>query len=170
MSESPREAREFTGPYGTARRVPRENFAQTTQLDCWIVTAPLWHRLWSQYVVSAITLADVPGMPPAVKHRPAATHELLVMALNPEHGHCDAARVGEARPLRLLLPANVCEQFIAPADDAVRDLVALCAHAVVDGVLCPETGDAPDRIRAEWRQTIHQTLDHGRDPHHGRAN
>jgi hypothetical protein len=34
----------------------------------------------------------------------------------------------------------------------------------------PDTGDAPDMIRADWQRYIHTTLDHHHDPQHGRLN
>lgn len=163
------EPAEWSGPYGTAKRIPRANYPDTTTtLDAWIITAPIWHPLWSQYMLALITLADVPGMPPAVIERPDATHQVIVMTLNPEHGPYDATTVREDT-LRFLRPGNIGEQFTA-TDDQAREIAALCVRACVDGVLSPETADAPDRIRAAWRSSIQKTVDHDRDPHHGRLN
>lgn len=116
-------------------------------------------------MLSVITLADVPGVPPAHKHREGVTHELMVLALDPGHGPYDAKRV---RPgsVYFLVP-GIAEQFTATDEDA-RPLAGLAANAVVDGLLCPETSGAPDRIRAQWRFAIDQTLAHTRDPHHKR--
>ncbi|GII88234.1 hypothetical protein Ssi03_62240 [Sphaerisporangium siamense] len=164
------ELTEVTGPYGTANRVPRANYEQDSPaaLDSWIITAPLWHPLWSQYRLLVITLAEVPGVPSATKHRPDVTHELMVLTLDPGHGPVQADQVRKGS-LRYLTPGNVDEQFTTTDDKAVK-LAELCVRAVVDGGLCPEAANAPDRIRAAWRQAIHQTLAHDRDPHHGRAN
>lgn len=159
------------GPYGTGARVPRTNntgAAAPATLDCWIITAPGWHPLWSQYALVAITLADMPGVPPAVKRAPGVTHELMVMTLNPDHGPYEAEQVREGS-LHFLGPGNVAEQFTATDAQAI-DLARLAAEAVVNGRLNPETADAPERIRETWRLAVHQTLDHDRDPHHGQAN
>lgn len=157
------------GPYGTAARVPRENISapHPATLDCWIINAPSYHPLWSQYTLTVITLADVPGVPPAKKRTPEMTHELMVMALNPEHGPYEAEQVGEGT-LHLLRPGNVAEQFTG-TDEQATELAALAAEAVVHGRLNPETGDAPDRIRREWSEAVHDTLEHFRDPNHGQA-
>jgi len=151
---------EWTGPYGTAHRIPRANYAATSPaaLDGWIITAPCWHPLWSQYLLSVVTLADVEGAPPANKRRADFTHELTVLALNPEYGPYTAATYGRDH-LRYLTPVNIAEQFTT-TDDQARDLAVLAAHACVQGVLNPETSDAPDRIRALWRTTITRTLEH----------
>jgi len=161
---------ELTGALGTAVRVPPANYRDDNLagLDCWIITAPSWHPVWSQYALAVVSLADFDGLPPAHKKRAGVTHELLVLALNPEHGPYDA-RTLRTGDLRHLEPVNICEQFTS-TDDQARHLAYLCVRAIVDGVLIPETGDAPDRIRAAWRSSIHQTLDHEHDPHHGHLN
>jgi hypothetical protein len=153
----------LTGPYGTAHRIPRDTYTDShpAGLDAWIITAPIWHPLWSQYNLGVVSLADIPGLPPANLQRPGVTHELSVVALNPEHGPYDAHNL-PTTGLRFLTPVNIAEQFTT-TDDQARHLARLCARAVVDGVLCPETGDAPDHIRALWHSVIHQTLEH---PHH----
>lgn len=158
---------ELTGPYGTARRIPRAAYSDShpAGLDGWIITAPCWHPLWSQYNLGVVSLADIPGLPPAKLHRPGVTHELSVAALDPDHGPYDARNLPPGG-LRFLTPINIAEQFTT-TDDQARRLAQRCARDVVYGVLIPETGDAPDRIRAAWRTSIHQTLDHAVDPHHG---
>jgi hypothetical protein len=169
---TPTEPDELTGPFGTAHRIPHTDYRDTQPagLDSWIITAPCWHPLWSQYNLGVVSLADFPGMPPARRQRPGVTHELSIVALNPEHGPYDARTISRTgQPLAFLLPVNIAEQFTT-TDDHARHLALLCARAVVDGILCPETADAPDRIRAAWRTSIHQTLEHQHDPHHGRLN
>lgn len=160
---------ELAGACGTAIRVPRSHYADNpATLDAWIITAPMWHPLWSQYMLSVITLADVPGMGPAVKERPDVTHQVIVVALNPDHGPYTPASVAEKK-IRYLTPGNIGEQFTA-TDQQALDMGVLCANAVVGGILCPETADAPERIRGFWAQSIQRTLDHARDPHHGSQN
>ncbi|MFF3891356.1 hypothetical protein [Streptomyces sp. NPDC001914] len=162
---------EASGPCGTAVRVPAETHADNPAvLDQWIITAPCWHPVWTQYLLGLISLADLPDTPPAHLQRPGMSHELVVFALNPEHGPYDAAAFTSQHAAECVLtPVNVVEQFTS-TDTQARNLTALCAKACTDGILTPETGDAPDRIRATWRSAIRQTLDHDVDPHHGRAN
>ncbi|OSZ58682.1 hypothetical protein OQI_20465 [Streptomyces pharetrae CZA14] len=148
---------ELTGHYGTARRIPPGNFAdKPAPVDAWIISAPHWHPLWWQYLLAVVSLADIPGLPPACKHRPAVTHELQVMALNPDHGPYYPHDAGPGT-LHHLTPVNIAEE-LATSDDQARRLAARCVQAAVDGILNPETADAPDRIRGAWRTYIDYTL------------
>ncbi|MGW0599939.1 hypothetical protein ACWD11_22685 [Streptomyces sp. NPDC002776] len=158
------------GAFGAAHRIPRHAYRNPAPatLDAWIITSPYWHPIWHQYQLAVISLADIAGAPPARLQRPGVTHEILVVALNPEHGPYTADDL-PADGLPFLTPINIAEQ-VTSTDHEARRLGALCVQAVVDGLLCPETADAPDRIRATWSTAIHQTLDHSRDPHHGRHN
>ncbi|MGW1039347.1 hypothetical protein [Streptomyces sp. NPDC002547] len=166
MTRHHTEPDELSGPYGTAHRIPPANYtANLAALDGWIITAPSWHPVWSQYLLDVISLDDTPGLPPARKYFPGATHELMVVVLNPDHGPYDARTFGAPDGLSFLAPVNIGEQFTG-TDEQARRLSFLSAQAVVAGLLCPETGDAPDRVRASWRASIHQTLTHNHDPHH----
>jgi hypothetical protein len=153
---------ELTGSYGTARRIPRTNYDVQATLDCWIITAPAWHPIWSQYALGLVSLADIPDLPPANRQRADVTHELHVVALNPEYGPYDARAIGTG-DLRYLTPVNIAEQFVA-TDEQACQLAQLCVRGVVDGLLVPETADAPERVRAAWHSSIHKTLAH---PDHG---
>lgn len=169
MATSP-EPNLLVGTHGTARRLADDSYraSHPAGLDSWILTGPRWHPVWYQYNLGLVSLADTPGLPPAKLQRPGVTHELTVVALDPDHGPYDARHLPDDG-LRFLTPVNIAEQ-VTTTDDHARELAFLCARAVVDGHLWPETGDAPDRIRAAWRSSIHQTLDHDRNPHHGHLN
>jgi hypothetical protein len=159
----------YTGQHGTAHRIPAATYTSTpATLDAWILTAPGYHPAWTQYLLALVTLADMPGIPTAHKQRPDTTHELIVMTLDPHPRPYDAPTL-HPENLRFLLPVNISEQVTA-TDDQARELTALCARAVCEGLLNPETADAPTAIRARWSSTIQQTIAHDRDPHHGRLN
>lgn len=168
MATSP-DANLLVGTHGIARRLPDTyRDSHPASLDTWILSGPRWHPVWFQYTLGVVSLADHPELPPAKRQRPDATHELSLFALNPEAGPYDARHLPD-EPLQFLTPVNIVEQFTT-TDDRARELAFLCARAVVDGRLWPETGDAPDHVRATWRNSIHQTLAHDHDPHHGRLN
>lgn len=158
---------EIKGPCGTATQleIPDEPWARQTA-DHWLLTAPMYHPLWSQYVLACVRLEDdVPGFPPPHRQFPGATHELLVVALNPEHGPYSREKLREPGDLKYLTPVNICHQFIA-TDAEMRAVVPLAARAVVHGALNPETGDAPERIRQEWLSSLVKALAHARGEEH----
>jgi hypothetical protein len=144
------------GPYGTAELVPRSRYAALSPavLAKWIISVPGWSPYWWQYALAVITLADLPGVPPVpagARRRKANTHELVVVALHPDHGPYTAAATPE--PLPVLLPFCIAEQF--EADDAAAVHIAEdAARAVCAGVLAPEKGDEPQRVIDTWRQWI----------------
>lgn len=145
------------GRAGTARPVPVDGTAPAT-LVAWVLTIPGAHPLWSQYILCVITLADLPGVPPATRSDPDHTHELMVMTLDPDHGPYGP---GGGWEFRLLPPGNVAEQWPGTDDDQARRVGEVCARAVCDGLLMPETAGAGDTVRAAWRAFIrgHLNLD-----------
>lgn len=146
---------------GHAEMRPINDAESPAALVCWIVTAPMYHPAWSQYALSVIRLADTPGVPPAVLRFPGATHELMVMALDPTRGPVTAT-TGQ---IGFLHPFNIVEQFEA-TDDEMRDLASLLVQAVVQGLLDPETSNGPERIRENWLTSAVKTLAHLRGEEH----
>lgn len=164
-----------SGPYGVSERVPLPSSAHNADLTTclYLITAPLYHPAWSQYVLSVVDLVtEKPGMPPANLHFPGATHELLVMAIDP------SKRDGRFSPITLieyftsgqrglyLSPVNIGHQFAA-TEEEMTNLAWLCGRAVILGQLNPETGDAPELIRESWLAACVQTLAHQRGEVHG---
>lgn len=157
---------ELSGPFGRAEPIPvpdRPDAAETVAE--WLITAPAYHPAWPQYALVVVRLRDdVPGFPAPHHQFEGTTHELIVMALDPGRGpHTTATLTGAALPY--LQPVNIVEQFIA-GDDEMRRLAELAATGVVNGVLMPETADAPDRVRAAWRASLTKTLAHIRGEVH----
>lgn len=161
---------EVSGPYGQAVNLEVPSSAPATLL-WWLITAPAYHPLWSQYVLSVVTLEDKPGVPPADLHYPGATHELLVLALNPGEppSRVTAEQLAEGveagKGFQYLTPVNVVHQFTA-SDDEMRQLAELACAGVVNGILNPETADAPERIREAWLTACIKTLAHIRGEEH----
>jgi hypothetical protein len=75
----------YAGRYGTAEPIPYDPAAPgcTETVAYWLLTAGIYHPLWHQYALAVVRLRDAPGYPPPVLRYPDATHELLVMALDP---------------------------------------------------------------------------------------
>jgi hypothetical protein len=146
---------EFSGSYGSAAAWPVPDHPSAAETVCsWILTHPQGHPLWTQYLLCVVRLRDdTPGFPPPHRQFQGSTHELLVVALNPDKGP------------PFLTPVNIVHQ-IEGSDDEARLLAAYAAWGVTVGALWPETADAPDRVRADWKSSLVKTLAHIRGEEH----
>lgn len=157
---------EHKGAYGTAVQLSLPDIPSAAEtVDAWLLTAPMYHPLWSQYMLGVVRLRKgIPGFPDPRYQFEGATHELNVVALNPEDGPYDPATYFD-RPYAFLTPVNIAEQFEA-TDDELRKLAWYAALGVVHGVANPETADAPTRIRESWKTMLVKTLAHLRGESH----
>jgi hypothetical protein len=154
------------GQYGKADPVHVPALPSAAETVCiWLVTAPGYHPLWSQYLMVVLRLRDdQPGFPPARHKFEGTTHELIVLALNPEAGEqtverLDSLYASGSGPAYLLGP-NVSEQFIA-TDEEMRGVAFLCVRAILQGLLNPDTDG-----RSAWLPAITKTLAHLRGELH----
>ena len=162
------------GPLGTAElvEVDQQLDGAATTVGTWLLTGA-WHPVWPQFILSAVTLTDVEGAPPAVLHFPGATHELMVVALNPgpvgspPHTAEQFAAGGFRGVGGYLEPIDVVHQLEA-TDAVVVELLELAARACVDGVLNPSTDDARPQLREAWLSALVRTLAHMRGEAHAR--
>lgn len=166
------------GPYGTVEFVemPSKDDPKLTKLaraaldvarGTWLITSPGWHPLWSQYVLSIVSLEDHPDFPPPVIKFHGATHELLLLAINPDH-QLTVEKVQnfcKTGNLPYLSPINISEQFEC-IDEEIQQIAWLAARAVVNGHLNPEVADAPTRIREDWLTACTKGLAHMRGEDH----
>jgi hypothetical protein len=155
------------GHYGHAERIELTGRPTEAETVChWIITAPSYHPLWQQYILAVVRLRDgQPGFPEPFHKFAGTTHELLVMAIQPDEGPYTAEQLQGMDAVPYLTPINIAEQFIA-TDDEMADMAGLAAAAVVHGALCPETADAPDRVRHSWLVSLTKTLAHLRGEVH----
>ena len=161
---------EEEGPYGRAVGLEMPDIPEAAETVCsWLITAPVWHPMWSQYLLAVVRLRDgVPGFVPPVRQFPGATHELLVVTLNPEHGPYTAEgmdRYHRSGNLPTLSPVNVAEQ-IEGTDAEATELAKLAVWAIVHGHLEPESSNGAQRIRAAWKSSLIKTLAHIRGEEH----
>lgn len=103
----------------------------------WIVEAPWAHPAWHSYLIVLLHLRPLADARPTIFHLEGATHELLVMALNPESPR-EPMITGKART-NWLEPANFAAQIIEPSDGAARDRIINAVQLIVDGKLSPDT-------------------------------
>lgn len=155
-----------TGPHGTALRIAIPAIPSAAQtVDYWVLTAPGWASAWDQYLLGVVRLDDdVPGFPPPRRDFDGATHEQMVVALNPEFGPYDTDRIARYfgdPPVPFLTPINHINQFIG-TDDEMRQLCWYAAWGVVNAHLNPEEG------QDDWLTSMTKTLAHVRGEVHAR--
>jgi hypothetical protein len=156
----PESSRIVTGPFGTATEIDMATTtpgtpAQQASLACWFLHIPGAHPLWSRFLLSAVHLREVDGAPPAFKRFAGATHEMLVIALDPAL----EPRPDDVTTWRHLTPVNVVEQFAVNTDEDAIAITEALARACVDGLLLVE----PEGIlgaREQWTQTVSSTSEH----------
>lgn len=102
-------------------------------VGCWYVRAPWSHPMWSNYMIVCLALREVEGMPPLHVYLKGATHEIDVVALDPDH------QVDLEDRARMLTPINFMGQFIAESDEAARLRVEASVKEVINGILSPDT-------------------------------
>jgi hypothetical protein len=162
----------YMGPFGRAERLtiaPELNVGGGT-LAWWLLTGG-WHPLWPQFVLHVLSLKPAADLPEPVLHFPGATHELLVVALNPGtnpprlHAPETLVSGGLAAVGGYLPPEDVAHQFEATDEEMVA-LAEACAKACVLGLLTPSTDDARTMLRERWLGSCVRTLAHMRGEVH----
>lgn len=124
---------QIKGPHGQAwlrRTLNVGDPKSESGLGVWIVWAPWAHPVWHSYVLSLIHLRPIPGEADANIYREGATHELVLLALNPEH------RAGK---LSTLYPANFAAQLIEDSDDKAQEICEHAVREICQGILSPDT-------------------------------
>lgn len=116
-----------------------------TTLSAYVVSVYGAHPLWNWWLVSAIHLRDVPGMPAAEKEYPEATHEFLILTINPKSCPPDP----DNSNYEYLVPVDVQIQFDGIDDDQVRELCQQAVTAIVDGRMNPDQD-----YRSVWNSSI----------------
>lgn len=118
----------------------------------WLVHAPGAHPFWSWYVVGTVHLREIEGQTrrPHLQF-PGASHEILFVALNPEH---PLPSLDAWADIQFLEPLDLVEQFIVSDDDAAAELTELVVKHIVDGM-------SPDQDhRQYWAGAIARTAEH----------
>lgn len=127
----------------------------------WIVNRPGAHPFWSYWMVAVISLEPMPGVRPAHKQYPEATHEFIILSLDPKKplpeidGRLEGCR---AYPL---MPPDAVVQFHGLENDKVEELALLAVKAIVNGQLSPDQD-----YRKLWHTAVQQTVHHLKNGHH----
>lgn len=100
----------------------------------WNMALPGQHMLWKRYTIQAVHLRPMEGSSPAVINVPGATHELHVLAIDPEYPQRDF----ESGGVSILTPPNYCIQIVCSSDQHCAWLVEQLAKRCVEYHLLAE--------------------------------
>lgn len=150
----------FTGRAGSAWRTRQLPMGQRTKPDhdatvgVFVVRVPGAHILWDHWLVSMIHLRDITGVPPAHRTFPSATHEFMILALDPGEPLPSLDVTADWHP-RTLRPVDVLEQ-LELADDVVADeVLELAVQAITAGSISPDQD-----FRTAWKEALVLTQKH----------
>src|SRR4029077_7173447 len=100
-------------------------------LGMWLIHAPQSHLIWPWRLISVIHLRDIPGVTAATKRYAEATHELMVLSIDPEAcPNPDPDAPDNHYPT--LRPIDVAEQFHGLSDLDAAHLLELSVQACLD--------------------------------------
>lgn len=90
--------------------------------------------MFINFTLSMIHLRPEPGLPSAKLAFPQATHEMMLVALDPTFSPVP----DDPESWLLLTPLNYTQQVALPSDEAACELLGICALEVVNGGLWAE--------------------------------
>lgn len=111
--------------------------AEGAEVCAWVVEARWAHPVWHSYWIDLAHLRPVAGhQRPFTVYLAGATHELVLMALDPDA--LLRPMIGGG-PVQALAPVNFAAQFVAENDAMALRRVELAVQAICDGRLSPDT-------------------------------
>jgi hypothetical protein len=129
-------------------------------ISLWFLECPGQTPFWDKFILAIIHLRPIKAVRAAHVSVPHATHEVLLVALDPDSD----PRADDPDSWHHLLPVNVVEQIELPDDEAAAVLLGQCAAAVLDGHLWAEP---PLSGQLEpWRTAVLKTAAHHRGEAH----
>ncbi len=112
---------------------------EDSTLAHWVVEAPWAHPAWHSYAIVLIHLRPIPGGREPVFHMREATHEMWVIALDPETTRQDLIDGRKLPKSPYLSPVNFAAQFIELEDHLAEERIRSTVEQIVLGKLSPDT-------------------------------
>lgn len=132
------------------------NPAVAATLAMFVMYIPEAVAAWSWYGCSVIHLRDIPGTKPPRIDFEGATHEILILALDPREGTPDPFQPGG---FKYLLPINVEAQCKLDTDEQALRLLEMISQNCIDGQM-PVEPDGIIGANKFWVEAIRATADH----------
>lgn len=126
-----------------------------TGLRTWFINGP-FHPFWSWWIVSVISLKDVPGVPPANKQYPEAEYEYTCYSLDgvPNIDELDKGNLKKRGFKSILQPADVQFHFHNVTDEQAIEICDAAVSHIVAGQSCDSD------YRQYWKAMLARTVEH----------
>lgn len=126
----------------------------------WFLQCPGQSPAWQHYGLAIMHLRPIEGVKPAIIIRLGATHEVMLVAYDPEQ----RPNPEDPRTWSPLRPFNFVGQLTLPSDGEAKKIIGILAKAVADGFLWAEP---PLSGQSEpWESQLRQLEDHAAGKHH----
>lgn len=123
--------------------------AWAATIDRYILHCTWSHPFWSYYFISGVHLRPIAGVPPAKKHFPSASHEIMIYSIDPkEPPDIDKCETGEKFPA-ILQPPDLVHQVAGLTDKQFAYLLQDVIVTVVEGRAAPDVD-----FRAFWQRSL----------------
>lgn len=168
-------APDMTGKQGPFNRTPtqawkcpidpkRQDGSLHATICHWIVKGG-FHSFWNTWQITVVHLRDLPGLPPAQKEFLDATHEFMIVALDPGKDVKTMINYDPDKlpyPTPMLQPIDVAVQFHCHSDAQAADIGDIAAKAIMAGYASPDCD-----YRDWWNKTIPATASCEKHPEQG---
>lgn len=121
-------------------------------LGMWFLTCPGQSPAWYHFMISCIHLREIEGVKAAHLEFPEATHEFLLLALDPSLN----PEPTKPKTWQYLRPVNFVGQYALDNDDQAVHLLNMAARAVATGYLWAEPPLSGQR--EPWDITMRQFI------------
>lgn len=153
------------GNWAEVEELPLRDIDQAATVCHWLINAGTLHPVITQWFIGIVRLSDLPGVPPAHLQFTGATHEVLMVAVDPDYPITAASAATPEHRLQPLNPVNLAHQFTA-TDDEMRLMAKGMAWAIAHGDMPPEPPLGYESFRHKWLTVMVKTLAHIRGEEH----
>ena len=143
---------DYAGPAARAWTVTDPDLGRppSSAVGIWLIEATSAHLVWNYRLVSIAHLREHRDLPQPVLTREGATHELVIVSLDPDHDN--TVDPTDLTTMKILTPVDVAQQLVLPDDNAAFTLGTLAVQLCVEGRLVPDSD-----FRTTWqRWLLHQ--------------
>lgn len=126
---------DLTGRAGQAWRAthsPDELVQWPASVALWLVHQPGVHAFWSIWRLGVVSLRELPGLPPAHKTQPNASHEFMIDSVNPDYEPKADWRLVTGK--HLMTPTDLVTQAADLTDEQAAEVAARLVRMFCDGL------------------------------------